>query len=46
MSVLDNTAHGVADDPTAPMGSVTRCVSNLLMHLSLSLSLLAGLASF
>ena len=28
---------------TAPLGAVTRCIS-ILMHLSLSLSLLAGLA--
>jgi len=28
----------------APLGAVTRCIS-ILMHLSLSLSLLAGLAS-
>jgi hypothetical protein len=28
-----------------PVGAVTRCIS-ILMHLSLSLSLLAGLAGF
>ena len=46
MSVLAFTAPGAASVRTAPVGAVTRCVSILLSHLSLSLSLLAGLASF
>jgi hypothetical protein len=46
MSDIATTAPGAATDPTAPPGTVTRCVSILLMHLSLSLSLLAGLAGF
>jgi hypothetical protein len=44
MSDIAYTAHSAATDSTAPMGTVVRCVSILLPHLSLSLSLLAGLA--
>ena len=45
MSDIALTAHGAAYDPAAPTGAFTRCIS-ILMHLSLSLSLLAGLAGF
>jgi hypothetical protein len=45
MSDLAFTAPSAASGRTTPMGVVTRCVSFLLSHLSLSLSLLAGLAS-
>jgi hypothetical protein len=39
MSDIAYTAPSAATDPTAPLGTVTRCVSILLSHLSLSLSL-------
>jgi hypothetical protein len=43
MSDIAYTARRAASDPAAPEGALTRCIS-ILMHLSLSLSLLAGLA--
>jgi hypothetical protein len=45
MSDIARTARGAANDPAAPVGALARCIS-ILMHLSLSLSLLAGLAGF
>jgi hypothetical protein len=45
MSDLIFTARGAANGLTAPMGVVTRCVSITDASLSLSLSLLARLAS-
>ncbi len=45
MSDIALTARGAANRPAAPVGALARCIS-ILMHLSLSLSLLAGLAGF
>jgi hypothetical protein len=42
MSDLVFTAPGAANGLSAPVGAVTRCVSILLSHLSLSLSLSLG----